>query len=459
MAFWIGGKRLRDVSFFTFVLVLAVLASSDTPISRFLYFHIPGFACFESPIQALYLFSFSASVVGAVGLECLLGGSGEHGSLFPILTLLSGLAVVFLLIGLSVDNASCLAKEGSWPRISCVLTSSPSTEILLGVGTIILVIIAKRKIKGSIGGSLVISLLAVDLLALGVGCNPTSRRADIYPATKLTNFLKSNTRYERIMVVEPDTDMSEIVLPPNSAEVYGLFDVSGYSSLYPSRYSELIDAAAGTTSNIRKSEGWVFACNPYSPIYNLLGVRWVISPKPLGNSDIKIDECWVHENKQAISRAFLVRTIEFYEEREIPQRLANGETDLRYMALASVEDQVTFGKNSDQKHYKPSDHDSVSITSYSCNKVSLVVGARRRSLLVLTDQYYPGWEAEIDGKPARVMRVDFNFRAVAIPPGKHRVDFIYSPTSYFYGLRFAIIALICVVGLLVHHLSKQKSWI
>ena len=51
-------------------------------------------------------------------------------------------------------------------------------------------------------------------------------------------------------------------------------------------------------------------------------------------------------------------------------------------------------------------------------------------MLVLHETYYPGWVAEIDGKPARILRADVLFRGVEVPPGRRKVVFRYAPLSF-----------------------------
>jgi len=45
--------------------------------------------------------------------------------------------------------------------------------------------------------------------------------------------------------------------------------------------------------------------------------------------------------------------------------------------------------------------------------------------LVLSDAYYPGWSAAVDGRPAPLARANGAMRAVPLPAGKHRVEFTY----------------------------------
>ncbi len=55
-------------------------------------------------------------------------------------------------------------------------------------------------------------------------------------------------------------------------------------------------------------------------------------------------------------------------------------------------------------------------------------------MLTLSDQYYPGWQATIDGQPTEIVRADTVFRAVCVPAGDHTVRFEYEPTSLYAGV-------------------------
>jgi uncharacterized membrane protein YfhO len=58
----------------------------------------------------------------------------------------------------------------------------------------------------------------------------------------------------------------------------------------------------------------------------------------------------------------------------------------------------------------------------------------------LTDAYYPGWRAYLDGEQTPMYRADYLFRAVALPPGRHLVQFRYEPESLETGLAVARLA-------------------
>lgn len=80
-------------------------------------------------------------------------------------------------------------------------------------------------------------------------------------------------------------------------------------------------------------------------------------------------------------------------------------------------------------------------------------------LLVLTDTWYPGWTAEVDGAPAPLLRADFAFRAVALQAGTHRVLLRYAPRSLRIGLAITLAAALVVAVLLVPpRRRKTRAW-
>jgi len=78
------------------------------------------------------------------------------------------------------------------------------------------------------------------------------------------------------------------------------------------------------------------------------------------------------------------------------------------------------------------------ITLYAPETIQLT--ADGPGTLLLTDAYYPGWTATIDGVPATIYRADIMFRAVSLPPGSHHIEFRYSPTSVRAGLVVSFLA-------------------
>jgi hypothetical protein len=67
--------------------------------------------------------------------------------------------------------------------------------------------------------------------------------------------------------------------------------------------------------------------------------------------------------------------------------------------------------------------------------------------VVLTDTYYPGWYAYIDGKPTEILRANYLFRALAVPTGHHHISFSYEPLSFRIGMILAIAGVVLSIVL------------
>jgi hypothetical protein len=71
----------------------------------------------------------------------------------------------------------------------------------------------------------------------------------------------------------------------------------------------------------------------------------------------------------------------------------------------------------------------VRIVSYQNTEVVLEVDSPDGGWVVLNDLWHPWWSAEVAGRPAELLRANVLFRAVAAPPGRHRVRFVFRPIA------------------------------
>jgi uncharacterized membrane protein YfhO len=89
------------------------------------------------------------------------------------------------------------------------------------------------------------------------------------------------------------------------------------------------------------------------------------------------------------------------------------------------------------------------IVRYEPARIDIQVRAAAPALLVLSDLFYPGWEATVDGRPAEILRANYAMRALAIPKGAHEVRFLYRPASFRAGVAASAagcLALACLVS-------------
>jgi hypothetical protein len=82
----------------------------------------------------------------------------------------------------------------------------------------------------------------------------------------------------------------------------------------------------------------------------------------------------------------------------------------------------------------------VTMREYRANSLELEVSASGGYLL-LSEMYYPGWRAEVDGVERPLMRADYALRALALQPGDRVVRIVYDPPSLKLGALITVLAL------------------
>ena len=77
---------------------------------------------------------------------------------------------------------------------------------------------------------------------------------------------------------------------------------------------------------------------------------------------------------------------------------------------------------------------AVVVDSYRRNSVALTVDAPRPGLVYVSESYFDGWTARLNGSPATILAANYAFRAVEVPAGRSRIEFRYWPPGLTAGL-------------------------
>lgn len=79
------------------------------------------------------------------------------------------------------------------------------------------------------------------------------------------------------------------------------------------------------------------------------------------------------------------------------------------------------------------DGDEVWMPHHQPNYVAIRADMQCRGMLILTDNWFPGWSATVDGRPARIEKAYGAFRGVVVEAGDHTIEMKYRPWSVFVG--------------------------
>lgn len=76
------------------------------------------------------------------------------------------------------------------------------------------------------------------------------------------------------------------------------------------------------------------------------------------------------------------------------------------------------------------------------------------SYVVISQAWFPGWKAYIDGEEVPVWRANYAFNAIAVPAGSNHIEFVYEPENLRAGLWIGVLSLGVGVGGLVRRRRK-----
>jgi uncharacterized membrane protein YfhO len=137
------------------------------------------------------------------------------------------------------------------------------------------------------------------------------------------------------------------------------------------------------------------------------------------------------------------------DDKEMKEKLLDRSIDLRQELVILSKDGIDLS----EKNVKG----RVRLLSYNSNKVSFECETQSNAFLYVSDAYYPGWKAYLDGKEARIYRANLAFRAIYIPRGTHTVLFVYRPLSFYVGCCLTVFGLLASLFLLTRRRGRTHG--
>ncbi|HUS71390.1 MAG TPA: YfhO family protein [Anaerolineae bacterium] len=466
LAFWaLVFRRNLYVVFFGAVALLSLSLFLNIPdlLYRLLYL-IPVFRVGRL-MEVKIVYAFSVSVLAGWGFSSLAGEVRARSR-----SRMLGLCLILLVLA-GVGLAGMLAAQAesiwpgdagarfwaAWDLQSVRSVGRASLLLLLGAGLLLL------RGRGWLGprsyGSLAILLVAADMFYFGWKLNPPQKADELFFETGSTRFLGGDSDLFRIIRGPGGGG----VLPPNTGAVYGVSDAQGYSSLVIDYYGQFMDLIEPGLAKIIRIRPLSRVESLASPLLDLLNVKYVLTEPSVSQELVQFDaahddielvydgEIRIYENRNVLPRAFVVHDFKVLSDKEdIFTELANEEFDPG--AYVVLEEEPSNYSTADRL----SGGDSTArVMDYGPNKVIIEVYAASDGFLVLSDLYYNGWKAFVDGENEKVYKADYVFRAVRLAEGQHTVEFVFDPLSFQIGWRIsAMTAGIMGVSLLIGYVRR-----
>ena len=445
------GKKNFWIWFFSLAALICLFLTIASSLTGFLY-ALPIFSSL-SPTRILFIFQFSLAVLAGFGLDKFVSPKlARKKKLIPLILIF----FVFLVAGFFASGAVKSTGHEFLTHLNVVRRNLVYSGFLfLGVSGLFFVCLVKKKSLPKLWQRILlgvmIAFVIADLFRFFTKITPFSPPEFIFPEAKVLTFLQSldNERF---------WGYGTAYIEANYNAVFSLFSSEGYDPLYPRQYGEFIRSAEdGRIKPAVRSDAVVkrgfgrtdFAENTYRPrVLEALNVRYILDRAenqtdettfpPESYSLIWQDQGWrIYESKKAAPRAYMTSKIHF----------AKTTTDFEKIFFSpdfTPATQVILTEETLKT--KESLPGKVTIEAYQPNLVKLSTVASQDQVLVLADNYYPGWKVFIDGKRAPIYKANYTFRASLIPLGEHQIEFKYQPMIFRIGL---IISSLSIIGWLL----------
>ncbi|NVJ22590.1 YfhO family protein [Myxococcus sp. AM011] len=414
-----GPRRARPFLVGALALVMLSLGRHFPP-SAWVLQSVPPFSLFRYPAKYFVGAAFCLSVLSAFGLDAL----GRLARKLPPSRLKA--AIAFVAMGAAIAAIGPVVRM--LPMRASAEAGAPWVPFALGLATLILFLLPwsfarPRRVRHGLAALAVLELAAAHSL-LGIPKytswdslrQPFSLRAllpqpfqgrisaDIEGPEDPTRAVVTNT-------IERSLDR----LMPNRFVEERLPALEGYGAPEPMRSDRF--HLAGERS-----------------VYDLAGVTHYLRQGPPPFEDLELlhraeDGTTLSRSRTALPRAFLVQRARVVTDDEALEAVLDADQPFREIAFLASGEPIE----------RPECEGTVRTSSTGAQHLALDVRACDDSYLIVSDSYYPGWRATVDGKDTPIHRADHSLRAVRLSPGEHHVRFDYTPLSFRAGLLLSLL--------------------
>ncbi len=407
MAIWRGFGR-KEVRLFTLLAIASLLYAMARTNALYgpLYALAPLVEKAREPVVALFLCHFAVAALAAIGAEIVFSvhDPASERRMIRILIWVGGVlfGVIFLLTSLKPAISTTFIVDGDpRPAMTAVIAL-----LLAGIFLAWSRNALRREWALALVGLLVIIEQGNEVSWSWAQVRDPTRMAlvnNLVDTQDLSAWLHKQPNPKRIQKDDKD-------VPFDFGDWYQIDSANFYGA---SVLSETVDLGGWWGERVGRMYGLNYALARTRPRAGFHDVY-------TGKTGIKI---WY--DPDAFPRAWTVHhTIVAPNERSGIDLVNDGKFDLRTTAL-------TVGSRPVLDDCTEADR----LTSINDQTESLQVKVTMacKGLLVVSDNFFPGWRAAVDGKGTDILKVNTALRGVIVPAGAHTVTMNYRPFSVYFG--------------------------
>jgi hypothetical protein len=486
-----GKKLYVALMFFSLFLSLG----HYNPLYPFVFKYVPVFNGIRYPVKFLYIFILILSIIAGLGFQKLAEFSKEGENkklkrLFIVLSLASGLLLLCLVLGHKEVEHFVRSRGIDFPEFNYLSVNLyHAKRFLFYLALFFLLLRIGLEVKWKNWAKvLLIFFLTADLFG-NMGFYGKEKTSDYFRKTRILEMISREQGYFRVFSTPKTISLDTPILVANPTYLDILKEKHFPSMNLPYRLNDMwgIDVIRlKRTDDLYKT----FTSAPSASetqLFDLYGIRYIVSVTPLEKDPrfeliyarleglegkredlLKENTIKLYKNRSPLPRGWLIRDYKVLDSKSILSMMTRKEFRPGQEVLLEEEPEwtnppsapgrrqsgysasATFAKGGlgrlNVGEQRSGFSQKVQIMSESNNRLDLKVNAEENSLLVLSDTYYPGWKAFVDGKKTKIYRADYTFRAIPLSAGTHRIEFVYDPMSFKLGAAATLLGILgCVV--------------
>ncbi len=452
--------NVKERKFFILVGIVSLVIATNFPLVK--YFYLIPIPVISTTVatRELSIFIFSLIVLAAIGINHFIQTKS-----------FSKKIIYFAIISFSLIWIIVLVLMKANPDLSVNLKITLRNLVIpsgLMFVTVIAVFLKRFNLKLSI--LLLTFLIVFDLFYFFNKITPFAPISFTYPNTPVISYLSKTGGINRFW------GYGSAYIPANFQSVDGTYSPEGNDPLHILSYTELLASSKDgklpkilprPDANVAGGYGADdLKQNFYrKKVLDLLGVKYILHKQELIDAWYQTDENTFPKEQYRL--AYKVYPWQVYENiNALPRYFVTGDYIIaknKAMALASIYNPDINLRKTLILEKKPKlsidsfATGSAELLSYKPNRIIFDVSTTGNSFLFLSDNFYPEWEAKVDGVKTEILLANYSFRAVEVPKGKHKVEFYYNPKTFTFGLGIGALGLILLFFILFYVRNNQKT--
>jgi len=319
-------------------------------------------------------------------------------------------------------------------------------------------------------GTLLVSIQVFNIFYYFYDYHAVENAADLFSMPETIKYLNSQKDKGRLFTIDDAEAWNKIFLTSGWKDIkaYDKFKsgVFGHSNLYydyakwssvqfPTKRMSIVNQLYSISLEDETKNTYLLATGS-AKLMGSNNITFILAPKSMSFINIPLEKKFknydIYRNPYSASRFRMV-----YQAKEVTtiQDLINYADSPEFNPKETVilEDLNISERLKRISGKKP--YGKIDVITNTDRDLVFKIKTDQPGFFIISDTYYPGWKAYIDGKESKIYPANISQRSVFVDKGDHIIKFIYDPLSIKIGFAISTICYLLIIALLVNQFFKR----